>query len=75
MFKPTLDVAEHKESRNSKASDRRHQKCDEVVFKKHELAERQAAEAAAHEEAAHESQHDATAGHQLFQTQQCLMVL
>jgi hypothetical protein len=75
MFKPTLDVAEKKESHNSKASDRRRQKRDEVVFKKRELAERQAAEAAAHERqaaeaaaherqaaeaAAHESQKDAT---------------
>ena len=65
MFKPTLDVAEKKESRSSEASDRRRQKRDEVVFKKRELAERQAAEAAAHERqaaeaAAHASQQDAT---------------
>ena len=62
MFKPTLDVAEHKESRNSKASNQRRQKHDKVVFKKRELAERQAAEAAAHKAAAHESQQDATDG-------------
>ena len=76
MFKPTLDVSEQKEFRNSKASGRRRQKRDEVVFKKrelaerqaahailwkkHELAERQAAEAA--EAAAHESQQDAMTG-------------
>jgi hypothetical protein len=70
MFKPTLDVAEKKESRNSKTSERRRQKHDEVVFKKRELAERQAAEAAAHERqaakaAAHESQQDATAEAQI----------
>jgi hypothetical protein len=58
MFKPTMDVAEKKESRGSKARDLWRQKREEVVFKKRQWAERQAAEAAG----AHESQQDATAG-------------
>jgi hypothetical protein len=69
MFKPTLNVAEKRESRSSKDSSRRRQKREEVVFKKRELAERQAAEAdkaieaaEAAEAAAHESQQDTTAG-------------
>jgi hypothetical protein len=57
MFKPTMDVAEKKESRGSKARDLRRQKREEVVFKKRQWAERQAAKAAAHK-----SQQDATAG-------------
>jgi hypothetical protein len=52
-----LDVVEQKESCNSKASGRRRQKRDKVVFKKRELAEWQAAKAAAHE-----SQQDAMTG-------------
>ena len=63
-------MAEKNESHNTKASNRRRQKRDKVVFKKRELAERQAAEAAAHERqaaeaAAHESQQDATAEAQI----------
>jgi hypothetical protein len=55
MFKPMLDVGEKKESRSSRDNRRQRQRRDEVVYKKRELAEQQAAEAAAHE-----SQQDAT---------------
>jgi hypothetical protein len=58
MFKPTLDVAERKESRSSRTSSRQRQKRDEVVSKKRELAERQAAA----EAAARQSQRQATTG-------------
>jgi hypothetical protein len=53
----TLDMVEKKKPRSSKASDQWCQKHDEVVFKKHELAEQQAAEVAAHK-----IPQDATAG-------------
>jgi hypothetical protein len=63
MFKRTLNMAEKKESHSSKDSDRRRQRREEVVAKKHALAEWRQAKAAAWEAARdYASQQDATAG-------------
>jgi hypothetical protein len=57
MFKPTVNVEENKGDHSSKDCHRWCQKHEELVLKKHELAERQAAAAAQRSQ-----QQEATAG-------------